>query len=328
MSDQFVASAESAKDITAKAASWIERSLHEGWSERDQEKLNAWLAESPAHQIAYWRLESAWSETYRLAAFRSSSSRQNSSQQNAPASGRMLSTIYKAVAAVALLAALGSVAGGYYAKDRSVAYATTLGERKIITLADGSRIELNTDSAVTISLDGAGRKVWLKRGEAFFHVKHDAARPFTVVVANRQIVDIGTEFAVRRNEDALRVAVLEGRVGLGVTGQVNKELASGDVAVARADGVSVTRTPLADIIGMLSWRQGRLVFHHTPLAEAVGEFNRYNSEKIIVADAAAGEITINGTFAMGDARAFARLAHAVLGLHVEDRGQAIILSQK
>lgn len=324
--EKFIAAQDSAKSINAKAASWIARSLHEDWSDLDQQALDTWLSESPSHQIAYWRLESAWSETYRLAALRPSSPRETD-----PASTNKRPTIYKAVAAIVLIAALGGFGVRYYAKaDHGAAtYSTALGERKLLTLADGSQIELNTNTVIDASMIGTERKIWVKKGEAYFHVKHDPARPFVVVADERKIIDIGTEFVVRSSPDFLRVAVLEGRIGFGdLKSDVSRDLVSGDVATARQDGVSVSRAPLADILNGLSWRQGKLVFHHTPLANAATEFNRYNREKLIVASAAAGEITINGTFPTNDVHAFSRLAHAVLGLRVEDRGQAIVISQK
>lgn len=327
MSDQkLMAPQDSANEINAKAAAWIARSLHENWNERDQGALDAWLAELPSHQIAYWRLESAWSETYRLAALRSSSPREN------PSAGHPARpTIYKAVAAIVLIAALGSFGVRYYTKAShgAATYSTAVGERKLLTLADGSQIELDTDTVIEASMIGTERKIWIKKGEAYFHVRHDPARPFVVVVNDRKIIDIGTEFVVRRSSDFLRVAVLEGRVGFGdVKNDVSRDLVPGDVAVARKDGVSVSRTSLAEIVNELSWRQGKLIFHHTSLTDAAVEFNRYNSEQLVIADAAVGEITINGTFPTNDVHAFSRLAHAILGLHVEDRGQAILISQR
>jgi transmembrane sensor len=323
---EFSSPPDCAKAINAKAASWIARALHENWSESDRQDLEAWLAESPTHQIAYWRLESAWGETYRLAALRASSP-----QEKSPAGKSTRSAIYKAVAAIMLIAALGSFGVRYYAKagHGAATYSTALGERKLLTLADGSQIELNTDTIIEASIVGAERRIWIKRGEAYFHVKHDPARPFVVVADGRKIVDIGTEFVVRDSSDFLRVAVLEGRVGFGdLKSDVSRDLVSGDVATARKDGISVSRAPLADIVNGLSWREGKLVFHHTRLADAAAEFNRYNSAKLVVASAAAGEITINGTFPANDVHAFSRLAHAVLGLRVDDRGQAIVISQR
>jgi transmembrane sensor len=316
----------SAKQINAQAAAWIARSLHENWNEAECRARDEWLAQSPSHQIAYWRLESAWSQTNRLTALRGAAP-----QDAAPPATRMRASVFKAVAAIMLFAALGGLGQRYYAKGTNTAatYSTALGERKLLTLADGTEIELNTNTEIKASVIGAERRIRIEKGEAYFHVKHDPAHPFVVIAAGQKIVDIGTEFVVRRMPGALRVAVLEGRVGLGnAKGRASEELESGDVATARNDSISVTHRPLSDIVTGLSWRHGKLVFHHTPLVEAADEFNRYNREKLVVADAAAGEITINGTFSTADIHAFARLAHAVLGLRVSESGGTIVIAPK
>lgn len=326
MSEHIAPAPASAKEINAQASAWIARSLHENWSERDRQALDEWLAQSPSHQIAYWRLESAWSETNRLAVLRESQA-----QESVAGATHARANIFKAVAAVMLVAALGGLGLKYYAKSPNTAatYSTALGERKLLTLADGTQIELNTDTEIKASIVGAERKIRIERGEAYFHVRHDPARPFIVEAAGQKIVDIGTEFVVRRMPGALRVAVLEGSVGFAnAKGRASEQLESGDVAMAHSDSISVTHMPLSDIVNGLSWRQGRLVFHHTPLVDVAAEFNRYNREKLVVTDAAAGEITINGTFSTADIHAFARLAHAVLGLVITENGQAIVISRK
>jgi len=318
-----MAPAQPAKDINALAASWIARSLHEDWSEAGRKAFDAWLAESPAHQIACWRLQSAWDETYRLAALRGA--------QESPAAKSARPAIYRAVAAIMLIAALAGFGIRYLDRPHHgpATYSTALGERKVLTLADGSQIELNTNTVIEASQTGAARMVRIKQGEAYFHVRHDPAHPFTVVAGGRKITDIGTEFVVRDTADYVRVAVLEGRVGFGtVKSDFSRDLVSGDVAMARAGGVSFGHAPLSDLVNELSWRKGKLVFHHTPLAEAAAEFNRYNRSRLVIADAAAGAITINGTFPANDVHAFSRLAHAVLGLGVEDRGREIVISRK
>lgn len=314
----------SAKEINAEAAAWIARALHENWNERDREARDEWLAQSPSHQIAYWRLESAWSETDRLAALR------GAGHETAPAAKRTSLGIFKAAAAIMLVAALGGFGMRYYTNGagNAATYSTALGERKLLTLADGTEIELNTNTEIQASVIGAERRIRIEKGEAYFRVKHDPAHPFIVVAAGQKIVDIGTEFVVRQMPGALRVAVLEGRVGFGnAKSRAAEELESGDVATARNDSISVTHEPIPDIVNGLSWRHGKLVFHHTALIEAAAEFNRYNREKLVVADAAAGEITINGTFSTADIHAFARLAHAVLGLSVAENGDAIVIAQ-
>ena len=87
-----------------------------------------------------------------------------------------------------------------------------------------------------------------------------------------------------------------------------------------------SRTAETDAIaGELGWRKGLLVFRYTPLVEAAAEFNRYNSQKLVVADPAVARLTIYGTFPVNDVAAFARVARNALGLRVEYHGDEIVI---
>ena len=102
------------------------------------------------------------------------------------------------------------------------------------------------------------------------------------------------------------------------------------VVAATSHTLSLTpRTPVQDLANNsteLALLESQLIFHHTSLKDVAAEFNRYNAEKVVVADAEARGITINGTFATSDTKAFAQLAQAVLGLRVEDHGNQIVIS--
>jgi len=321
MSDQRSSSVADAGAITDRAASWVERRMHASWSDADEAELQNWLAETPAHRIAFWRLEGAWNETSRLAALRPPSYR-----PQAQIAMRKRPYISRVLAAAAVVTAVGVTASGYF-KSGDMVYSTELGERKTLTLADGSSIELNTNTVLRIGNGSETRKVWLDKGEAFFHVKHDAAHTFEVIAANQRITDLGTEFNVRTEGNRLKIAVVQGRVRFdGKDGRAHTELLPGDVVVADAGRVSLTRLAMPELSERLSWRSGKLTFHHTPLSQVADEFNRYNSRKVIVTGARARALTINGTFATNDVYAFARIAQSILGLKVEDQERTIVIS--
>ncbi len=311
----------SAKAITAQAAAWIERKMRDDWQEADEATLETWLSETPANRIAYWRLEGAWIETYRLAAMRPS----GRPVPKQPASWRIWPMLASSIVAVVVIV-VGFVASKYF-KDEGTTYSTGLGERKTLTFVDGSQIELNTDTVLRASFESGSRNVWLDKGEAYFRIKHDANHPFAVEAAHQRITDLGTEFSVQSNAGRLKIAVLKGRVQFdGTANGAHTELIPGDLVVATSHTLSLTRTPVQDLASNLSWREGKLVFHHTSLNDVAAEFNRYNAEKVVVVDADARGITINGTFATSDTKAFAQLAQAVLGLRVEDHGNQIVIS--
>lgn len=315
----------SAAKINADAAAWLRRRHFGEWAETDEAALNAWLAVSPAHRIGYWRLSAAWGRMDRLAAM----------QLPAPEQGSNAATALSPFwfrAATAFAAAAILVAGfGFWAfQPHEKTYSTTLGERKTIALADGSFIELNTNTVVRLAADADSRTVSLERGEAYFRIRHDAHRLFVVKAGDRRVTDVGTKFVVRRDGRDLEVAVVEGRARFDMPSagsQVRSmSLAPGDVVVATANSTTLTRKPIRDLSSELGWRRGMLVFKHTTLAAAAAEFNRYNPEKIVVTDAAAARLTINGTFRTNDVAAFTDAAHAVFGLRVDIRNGEITIS--
>ncbi|HYM34289.1 MAG TPA: hypothetical protein VET48_02780, partial [Steroidobacteraceae bacterium] len=96
---------------------------------------------------------------------------------------------------------------------------------------------------------------------------------------------------------------------------------------ATANMMTVSKEPTRDLNNELAWRRGVLVFFHTTLAEAAQELNRYNDRKIVIADADSAHLQINGTFPANDIRLFGRVAHVVLGVNVENRGNEIVISR-
>ena len=309
-----------AKDVKAEAARRLmDRRLAEAWSEDDQAKLDTWLQESPANLIAYVRLEAAWSRTDRLVVLRDPAA-----ETEKPA--RSARTLMLQIAAViGAIAIIGAGAMNTLLKPEGRVFSTPVGGHEVVNFADGTRIELNTNTKLRADMTNTSRTIWLDRGEAYFQVKHDPAHPFTVVVGNQHITDLGTKFVVRRDSRKMQVALVDGSIRMGAEGHKAAVLRPGDVAIATANSLSVKRAPAQTISNALSWRKGLLVFKHTTLAEAAAEFNRYNQTKLVVATEATGELKIYGTFRVQDATLFAHVVQDVLGLRLEaDSGEIVI----
>lgn len=198
-------------------------------------------------------------------------------------------------------------------------YATDVGGQRLEVLADGSRVRLNTDSKVVVDFSAGERRVRLVRGEAVFEVAHDAERPFVVAADGARVRALGTRFAVRKDGDAVRVVLLDGRV------QVRREgggegavLSPNQAVVVSPAGVSAPAP--ADAEAAASWTRGRLTFSGVPLAEAIGEVNRYSVRKIVLdAPAEVSAARMSGEFVAGDTEAFVAGVQAVYGLKVVTR---------
>ncbi len=322
----------SAEQISREAATWLERRDRDDWNEAGEHAFEAWLAQSPAHKLAYWRVRGAWSQTDRLSALRHVVAQRLAPQpprKSWPVLRIVSVGIGTVVIAIAMIAATADLT--FFASPREKTYSTGIGVRETIALPDGSQIELNTDTSVRLAEDGLHRHVTLDRGEAFFQVKHDAAHPFVVVAGNQRVIDLGTKFAVRDNVGHVEVALVEGRARIesliGAALRQSATLAPGDVAIADGTSLKVTARPQRALADELGWRRGVLIFRRTSLAEAAEQFNRYNTHRLIVADDAVAKLQIGGTFQATNPELFVRVARDILGLRIEHHGSETVISR-
>jgi transmembrane sensor len=308
-------------DLDAQASDWLARQEFGQLDEADMARFERWLAQSFHHRTAYWRMKALWQDSERLAALRS--------PMRQPHALIAKSRKWPKLAAVFALASMVGAGAWLATLDQPRSYATTLGERKTITLSDGSQIDLNTKSA--LRLGSSQREAWLDTGEAYFQIAHDASRPFVVHVAGHRVLDLGTKFLVRKEASKLEVSLVEGRAQIDAANPNGHErpaiLTPGDVAIATADTLSVTRKAAPALADALGWRRGVLIFHYVPLADAVATFNRYNREQLVITDPSVGRVTVLGTFPVNDVAAFARVAKEVFGLNVARRNNDILISR-
>jgi transmembrane sensor len=177
-----------------------------------------------------------------------------------------------------------------------------------------------------VSLDAHARVIELERGEAFFEVAPDAARPFIVKAGTKRIIAVGTQFAVRRDGDNVRVTVSEGAVRFETDARVSPPvLAAGTIARAERDAVLVQKPGAAEIEQSLTWRTGILTFRDTPLAAAVAEFNRYNTRKIVIEDPAIAAVQVGGVFRSTNLDPFVHLLEEAFPIRASEEGERIVL---
>jgi len=200
------------------------------------------------------------------------------------------------------------------AAAESTPYTTTVGERRMVRLEDGSELNLNTASRVEVTINRQMRQVRLIYGEVLVTVKHEVARPFLVESNDVRILDIGTQFDVYKRESGhIRVSVIKGRVHLtcACDGQINRPttisansidatLSEGDEVNVIVDGRTATldrRTRTAeDFERVLAWKEGHLNFKGEPLSEVIQEFNRYNARHFVITDPSIASHPIAGYF--------------------------------
>jgi transmembrane sensor len=203
------------------------------------------------------------------------------------------------------------------------AYRTGIGERRVIALADGSRLSLDADSVVTVAFTAQRRNIVLEQGRARFKVAKDPLRPFAVRSGRNVIVATGTEFSVERLSREVRVALFEGHVAVlrdTPQGQTNE--------IVRRDGRRLTAEraltpgheiglPVSGTIGSIgpaigpiaggeSWGAEQISFTAETLGAAAERMNRYAEGRRIAVDPGVADVRISGVFNIGDVDAFAQ----------------------
>lgn len=286
--------------------------------------LEAWLAETPEHAAAFERANAVWAILPRAASHRPDEVALQSPPRR-PVARTFTRPVIAAIAAcLSLLAGLGVL---WWSLADAGAYATRVGEQRVATLQDGSRIALNTDSQVDVRFDSGRRRIELDRGEAMFEVAHDAERPFIVIAGDTRVVALGTVFTVRRTRDDVVVTLIKGRVA--VSHQGARDTPAADAVVTLRPGEKLTesvngpsRIEPESIERATAWRRGQTVFQDTPLGLAVAELNRYGGPPIVVDDPRLAALPISGVFAT-NASDFAEAAAALHGLRLERRGKSL-----
>lgn len=326
-----------------RAAQWLIAQEDGPWTDEDQAALDAWLGEADGNKAAYWRLKHSWREADRIRALGPGTT--GDVEPGSAYRTRRWWIPASAAASIAAVVALGVYVAqpvpsprphlahrdGVPAETVAAArFATPVGGRKAIDLADGSKVELNTASQLRTAVDDDRREVWLDKGEAYFEVRHIEGRPFVVHAGNREVTVLGTKFSVRRDGAKVTVSVLEGRVRVDeLNGTVPVRAAvisSGDIALARGASTLVTDRSAERVENSLAWRSGMLSFDRTRLADVAAEFNRYNLKPMVVTDPEAADIRIGGMFPASEPQAFVRLLRDAYGLKVEESADAIKIS--
>jgi transmembrane sensor len=326
--------------VEAAAAAWL--SLRDrGMSAAETAEFVRWLQIDPQHAAIFAELDGAWKSFDRLSAISASSAVAEIdadllAPRLRPRRRRLLIWgALSAAAAASILLIVTSPVPPHAAE-------TAVGAFQKFDLPDGSVAQLNTDSAIDTDFSATERRVRVVRGEVFFNVTKDPARPFIVTSGRVAVRAVGTAFNVRSRNAAVEVLVTEGRVrvddvqqGQSVLPRVTSSAAEPPVLVAgeravvavpasSAAPVSVSATvekiAAPATLRALAWQERRLEFDGEPLAEVVREFNRYNRHQLLIDDGALAARRFSGTFRADGYETLVRLLETDFGV-VAARGE-------
>jgi transmembrane sensor len=283
-----------------QAAQWVARRNNGERHSEEQRAFLAWINASDENRRAYAEAEVLWEQLRGLddiAGRQLAEARSFLKRERTRPARRVL-----AMAAVAFLAVGALWYADLHSYLNDATYRTALGERKVVDLADGSRLELNTNSAVAVHYSRHGREVQLLGGQAVFSVVHDDSRPFVVLAGEGKVRDIGTQFEVRRQADRVSVAVLDGVVEVEVTAHGNQAPLRIKRGQRLSYGPSGALLPLAaiDINTFAAWREGKIVFENRPLGEVLEELGRYRKSTFAISAPGLLDVKVSGTFPIDD----------------------------
>ncbi|WP_409284923.1 FecR family protein, partial [Pseudomonas protegens] len=200
--------------------------------------------------------------------------------------------------AASLLLAVGCGIGWQQWPALSSDYHTGVGQQQHITLADGSRVTLNSGSALSVAYSTHERRVVLRAGEALFEPLADPQRPFVVQAQAQQLQSAASAFSVRRDNDQLTVVVREGQVQF--SGDHAPVLLQADQRLQYQPGQPLLAQQSVDAASLTAWQRGKLIFNGRPLGEVIAELERYQHGRILISDGQLAALAISGVFDLHD----------------------------
>jgi transmembrane sensor len=297
--------AEREERAAAEASAWLARLQRAELTEADGLEFDAWLAAAPDNRAAYQRALSAWHEFEARAddvLAEITAPMRRAANRNMPMRRWVIVGAggFAAAAAVAM-----TVLPSLMVPATVQTYVTGKGQHRRVTLADGSVVDLNAETRLTVRLARSERQVTLGDGEAIFDVTHDKHRPFTVAASDRVVRVVGTQFDVKNRQGDLMVTVARGKVQVRPTDAARSGraflLTPGQRLEVAPGGAEQLKA--VDPQETFSWRAGRLVYRNQPLADVVADLNRQFVQQTEIGDPELAKIPITGVIVLDNPEA-------------------------
>ncbi|WP_020406212.1 FecR family protein [Hahella ganghwensis] len=292
------------REVIEKAAEW-HATLTSGEATQDErEACNRWRNAHPANEEAYQKL---YALSHRFDCLSPEMRKPVGSVLNevlkedtVPVTSGFKATVLVLTFLVVSILGVQSLTSSSLAID----YHTSVGERRSITLSDGTQLILNTDSAVKLAFDDYERRLLLPHGEILVEVAHDPTRPFVIETSQGTARALGTRYSVRTLDDVMDVVVTESKVE--VCRSESSSLDSPSCVtthqgeMARVHHNSVEWSQHHDTFGSTAWSQGRLVVDEWPLPRVLEELKRYRPGIMHFNADDLADIKVSGVFPLDD----------------------------
>ncbi|CAK7258098.1 MULTISPECIES: FecR domain-containing protein [unclassified Shinella] len=311
-----------------EAIAWFTR-MNGKPSRADRQHFEDWR-KIPAHAAAYDRVSSVWSSAGGIG---TSLGREDRSAIAAHLSRieelrRRRKSAKTGAAVLTVLLALGASGWLWLEKphllqDMRADYVAARGERRSITLSDGSTMLLDADSAVAVDVTDKERRIDLLRGTAYFEVQPSSV-PFIVDAANGRSRVLGTAFDVSVTEEGAHVTLARGSLQVSlVDGPESVVLKPGESVAYGGEGLG---TPGAvEISEAMAWREGRFVFNNMRLADVLAQIERNRDGRIVLIGNALADRRVSGSLVLADTDAALEAVQSIAGFRMQKLGGRLVV---
>jgi transmembrane sensor len=291
------------------AIDWLSRIRTGAMTRTDRDAFDAWLSADEANRAAFEKAFAVWRDLKGVSI----------PAVAAPPRRQRWRLAAASLAAMLLLF--------YFASDLIILwradFSTDVGELRTVTLEDGSRIELNADTAIAKHYSGGRRRLTLLKGEAWFAVASDPARPFVVEAAGGTTTALGTSFDIAMSAGGAQVSVTEHKVIVAAAGGT-AIVEQGQQLSYHPDLPALAAHP-ADVEDEAAWRRGYLIFHDKPLSDVVAAINRHFHGHVLIMTPSIRDRKINGLFRTSDPLESIRAIELSLGIRATYLGNYLVV---
>lgn len=295
--------------VREQAASWFTRLMNVPKDHPDHEQLRLWLSANPLHAREYQAFCELWGD------FSSTANTQALAQAMERRHGRR-TFMRRSVLGLAGVLAIGLAWRYRQPLEFDAQFATAIGERRRVSLPDGSELYLAADTHLQVSFDQGQRQVYLLQGQAIFDVAHEANRAFRVDGGLAQVTVLGTRFVVERDTRELRISVQRGSVRV-ENDNGSLVLAAGEVA--SSDSRAAPQRLGVPASNAFAFEQGRLVLDQAGLEEIANSLSRYRRQPVRVLPGKS-KPSINAVVQLDDVEGFVQALPSIAPIEVSSSG--------
>lgn len=305
------------------------------------EAFEAWLAE-PGCADAWAQVQGSWEFMSEQAATPELLELRRRALRNARNAGReqthRLPGRWRRIALAACVLVTIGVAFFAWRLNSPEVYKAAIGEMRVVTLRDGSRVALDSRSEIRVRYSRNARELELSRGQASFEVAHDVERPFSVTAAGQKVIATGTAFNVDMLKSKTLITLISGSVAVvpsthdgGTRSSLRRSPASLKMSAGEQLVVSASSPPYVRAVNVqraTAWQTGRLIFDDEPLSSVVERVSRYADRPVLVGDDQTGALRISGAFRTGDIDGFVETISNYVGVRAEQGKQGEIVLRR